>query len=172
MTRGRSERGVTFLELLATMAIILILVSVAMPLSKITAKRAKEIELRQALRELRTAIDRFKDDWNRDGDRLIGPLCQSNQLSCTEVASVNGYPKTLETLLLVELSGEAATIKGTTVRRYLRTIPKDPMTEDLEWSLRCYTDDPDETSWCGEDVFDVHSTSEKTSLDGTPYREW
>lgn len=172
MTSGRSERGVTFLELLATLAIIMILVSVAMPLSKITAKRAKEVELRQALRELRTAIDRFKDDWNRDGDRLIGPLCQSNQLSCIDVASVNGYPKTLETLLLVELSGEAATIKGTTVKRYLRTIPKDPMTEELEWSLRCYTDDPDETSWCGEDVFDVHSTSEKTGLDGTPYREW
>ncbi|MEW6682059.1 MAG: type II secretion system protein [Nitrospirota bacterium] len=172
MTRGRSERGVTFLELLATMAIIMILVSVAMPLSKITAKRAKEVELRQALRELRTAIDRFKDDWNRDGDRLIGPLCQSNQLSCKDVVSVNGYPKTLETLLLVELSGEAANIKGATVRRYLRTIPKDPMTEESEWSLRCYTDDPDETSWCGEDVFDVHSASEKTGLDGTPYREW
>jgi general secretion pathway protein G len=172
MTRGRGERGVTFLELLATMAIIMILVSVAMPLSKITAKRAKEIELRQALRELRMAIDRFKDDWNRDGDKLFGTLCVNNQLSCKEVSSVNGYPKTLETLLLVQLSGEAANIRGTTVRRYLRSIPKDPMSEEPEWSLRCYTDEPDETTWCGEDVFDVHSTSEKTALDGTSYREW
>jgi len=177
MTRRYGERGVTFLELLATMAIIMILVSVAMPLSKITTKRAREVELRQALRELRTAIDRFKDDWNRDGDSPIGVYCKNNQLSCKEVTSVNGYPKTLETLLLVELSGEAANIKGTTVKRYLRSIPKDPMSEEPKseepkWSLRCYTDDPDETSWCGEDVFDVHSTSEKTGLDGTPYREW
>lgn len=172
MTGRRGESGVTFLELLATMAIILILVSVAMPLSKVTAKRAKEVELRQALRDLRTAIDRFKDDWNRDGDRLLGPLCQTNQLSCREVASVNGYPKTLENLLRVELSGETATIKGTTVKRYLRKIPADPITGETEWALRCYTDDPDVTSWCGEDVFDVHSTSDKLALDGTPYNEW
>jgi general secretion pathway protein G len=172
MTRGRGQSGVTFLELLATMAIIMILVSVAMPLSKITAKRAKEIELRQTLREMRAAIDRFKDDWNRDGDRLIGPLCQTNQLSCREVSGVNGYPKSLESLLRVDLSGEAATIKGMTVRRYLRKLPTDPMTGEAEWTARCYTDEPDETSWCGEDVFDVHSTSEGVGLDGTPYREW
>lgn len=172
MTEDRGESGVTFLELLATMAIIMILVSVAMPLSKITAKRTKEIELRQALREMRVAIDRFKDDWNRDGDRLIGPLCQTNQLSCREVSGVNGYPKSLESLLRVDLSGEAATIKGATVRRYLRKVPTDPMTGEAEWTARCYTDEPDETSWCGEDVFDVHSPSEKVGLDGTPYLTW
>jgi general secretion pathway protein G len=172
MTGVRGESGVTFLELLATMAIIMILVSVAMPLSKITAKRAREIELRQALREMRTAIDRFKDDWNRDGDKLLGALCLPNQLSCREVSSVNGYPKSIDNLLRVDLSGEAATIKGTSVKRYLRKIPVDPMTGKAEWTSRCYTDDPDETSWCGEDVFDVHSTSEATGLDGTPYSEW
>lgn len=154
------------------MAIIMILVSVAMPLSKITAKRAKEIELRQALREMRAAIDRFKDDWNRDGDKLLGSLCQTNQLSCREVSGINGYPKSLESLLRVDLSGEAATIKGMTVRRYLRKLPTDPMTGEAEWTARCYTDEPDETSWCGEDVFDVHSTSEGVGLDGTPYSEW
>lgn len=168
----RAERGVTFLELLAAMAIIMVLVSVAMPLSKITAKRAKEVELRQALRELRTAIDRFKDDWHRDGDKLLGSMCVNNQLSCKDVTSVNGYPKTLDTLLRVELSGEAANASGNTVKRYLRKIPTDPMTGEIEWVLRCYTDDADETSWCGEDVFDVHSASEKTGLDGTSYREW
>jgi general secretion pathway protein G len=166
------NRGVTFLELIATMAIILILVSVAMPLSKVTAKRAKEIALRQALREMRMAIDRFHDDWNRDGDKKLGPLCQANQLTCTEVGSVNGYPKTLDTLLRVDLSGEAATIKGMTVKRYLRRIPTDPITGETEWGLRCYTDEPDEHSWCGDDVFDVHSTSEKKALDGTTYLEW
>ncbi len=172
MRSDRGQSGVTFLELLATMAIIMILVSVAMPLSKITAKRTKEIELRQALREMRIALDRFKDDWNRDGEKPLGALCINNRLSCMDVASVNGYPKSLETLLRVELSGEAANIQGTTVRRYLRKIPTDPMTGEVEWTARCYTDDPDESSWCGEDVFDVHSTSEATGLDGTPYNEW
>jgi general secretion pathway protein G len=172
MCGERGERGVTFLELLAAMAIIMILVSVAMPLSKITAKRAKEVELRQALRELRVAIDRFKDDWNRDSAKEYGVLCQTNKLTCKDVASVNGYPKTLETLLRVDLSGEAANVSGNTVKRYLRKIPTDPITGELEWALRCYTDDADETSWCGEDVFDVHSASEKTGLDGTSYREW
>ena len=172
MIRGYGQRGVTFLELLAAMAIIMILVSVAMPLSKITAKRAKEVELRQALREMRTAIDRFKIDWDRDGDKAVGDFCKNNQLTCKDVASVYGYPKTLETLLLVELSGEAAAIRGTSVRRYLRAIPQDPITDEEEWSLRCYTDDPDERSWCGEDVFDVHSSSDKTALDGTSYNEW
>ena len=165
-------RGVTFLELLATMAIILVLVSVAMPLSKVTAKRAQEAELRKALRDLRDGIDRFRDDWNRDGDRLIGLVCQANQLSCKDVSSVNGYPKTLDALLRVELSGEAAVVKGMTVKRYLRRVPTDPLTGEDEWTLRCYTDDPDEDSWCGEDVFDVHSTSEKKALDGTVYSEW
>jgi general secretion pathway protein G len=170
--RRRGERGVTFLELLATMAIILVLVAVALPLSKVTAKRAKEVEVRQALRGMRTAIDRFNDDWNREGDRLIGLACQTNKLSCKEVSSINGYPKTLETLLKVQLSGEAATIKGLTVKRYLRAIPVDPMTGETDWAIRCYTDDPDTRSWCGEDVFDVHSASDKTALDGTTYREW
>jgi len=154
------------------MAIILILASVAMPLSKVTAKRVREVELRQTLRELRTTIDRFKEDWDRDATRLIGPLCQANQLTCREASSVNGFPKTLDTLLEVRLSGEAAAIKGQTVKRYLRRIPTDPMTGKNEWGLRCYTDEPDERSWCGDDVFDVHSTSEKTALDGTPYNEW
>ena len=154
------------------MAIILVLVSVAMPLAKVTAKRAQEAELRKALRDVREAIDRFKDDWNRDGDRLICPVCQANQLSCKEVSSVNGYPKTLDALLRVELSGEAAVVKGMTVKRYLRRVPTDPLTGKPEWTLRCYTDDPDEHSWCGEDVFDVHSTSEKTALDRTTYRDW
>ncbi|MBI3608332.1 MAG: type II secretion system protein [Nitrospirae bacterium] len=166
------NRGVTFLELIATMAIILILVSVAMPLSKVTAKRAKEIELRQDLREMRMAIDRFHDDWNRDGDLLIGPVCQANQLSCKEVGSVNGYPKTLDTLLRVDLSGEAATIKGVTVKRYLRRLPIDPITGEDKWGLRCYADDADEHTWCGDDVYDVHSISEKKALDGTTYLEW
>jgi len=169
--RGKS-RGVTFFELLATMAIILVLAAVAMPLSKVTAKRVKEVELRQALREVRIAIDRFKDDWDRDANRLIGPLCQANQTSCKEASSINGYPKTLDVLLEIHLSGEAATIRGQTMKRYLRKVPNDPMTGKTEWALRCYTDEPDSRSWCGEDVFDVHSTSDKTSLDGTPYNEW
>jgi len=92
---GDGQSGVTFLELLVTLAIIMVLASVAMPLSKVSAKRAREIELRQELRMVRAAIDAFKFDWNRDGDLLFGALCVKNKLTCKEAASVSGYPKTV-----------------------------------------------------------------------------
>ncbi len=122
---------------------------------------------------MRTAIDDFRRDCARDGNTLLGPLCIKNKLTCKEETGITGYPKTLETLLKVELTGEEAqTGEQAPIRRYLRKIPVDPMTETTEWGLRCYQDDPDETRWCGEDVFDIYSTSEKIAVDGTPYREW
>ncbi len=165
-------KGVTLLELLITIAIIFILASIAAPISKVTIKRGKEIELRQQLRMMREAIDQFKKDWDREGDRLIGLVCQKNQITCKEVSSTYGYPKTLEALLEIDLTGEEATVRGTTKKRYLRKIPVDPITGTNEWGLRCYTDEPDEDSWCGDDVFDVYSKSEGTALDGTKYRDW
>ena len=166
------ESGVTLLELLVTMTIIMVLASVALPISRVSAKRTHEIELRQHLRNMRAAIDTFKMEWNRDGDVLIGPLCVKNKLSCKDVASMYGYPKSLETLLGVKVTSEEATLRGTTIRRYLRNLPLDPITGKPDWQFRCYKDAPKPTFWCGEDIYDVMTASEDTALDGTKYRDW
>ncbi len=167
-----SERGVTLLELLVTLTIVMILASVALPLSRVSSKRTHEIELRQHLRVMRAAIDTFKMEWNRDGDVLVGPVCMKNKLTCKEVTSIYGYPKSLDLLLGVKLTSEEATVRGTTVRRYLRSLPLDPMTGKADWQLRCYKDAPSTTSWCGQDVYDVMTVSQETALDGTKYRDW
>ncbi len=166
-------RGVTLIELLVTLVIMFILASVALPYTKISAKRSQELELRQTLRTVRLAIDSFRRDWARDGNNLLGPLCVKNQLACKEQTGLSGYPKTLETLLKIELSGEEAQVgQEASIRRYLRKIPKDPITNSTEWGLRCYQDEVEESRWCGEDVFDIFSTSDKIGIDGIPYREW
>jgi len=166
------QDGVTLLELLVTMTIVVILASVAMPLSKVSAKRAQEIELRQHLRIIRGAIDAFKLEWNRDGDVLLGAVCLKNKLTCKEVTGPYGYPKSMDVLLGVKLTGEEATVRGTTVRRYLRVMPIDPFTGKADWLLRCFKDRPKPSSWCGEDVYDVMTQSEATALDGTKYQDW
>jgi general secretion pathway protein G len=166
------EDGLTLLEILVTMTIVVILASVAMPLSKVSAKRTQEIELRQHLRIIRNAIDTFKLEWNRDGDVLIGPVCVKNKLTCKEVSGPYGYPKSLDTLLGVRLTGEEATIRGTTVRRYLRVLPVDPLTGKPDWVRRCYKDQSKTSGWCGEDVYDVMTQSEAVALDGTKYQDW
>lgn len=166
------EEGLTLLEILVTMTIVVILASIAMPLSKVSTKRVQEIELRQQLRAVRSAIDVFKLEWNRDGDVLIGPVCLKNKLTCKEVTSPYGFPKSLDTLLEVKLTGEEATVRGTTVRRYLRAMPLDPLTGKADWILRCYKDQPKPSSWCGQDIYDVMTRSEATALDGTKYQDW
>ena len=168
-----NKHGVTLIELSITLVILFILASVALPLTKVSTQRAKELELRRVLRTMRTAIDHFRNDWARDHNILLGPLCVKNQTSCKESTGITGYPKTLETLLAVELSGAEAVIEEVNpIRRYLRRIPLDPVTNSTDWGLRCYQDDPDTESWCGEDVFDVYTTSTKTAIDGTSYRDW
>ena len=166
------EEGLTLIEILVTMAIVLLLASIAMPLSKVSSKRAQEIELRQHLRAMRSAIDQFKLEWNRDRDILIGAVCLKNKLTCKEVTGPYGYPKTLETLLEVKLTGQDATVRNTVTRRYLRSIPIDPLTGKADWLLRCYRDQPKPSSWCGEDVYDVITQSEAVALDGTQYQDW
>jgi len=166
------EAGVTLLELLVTLTIVMILASVALPLSRVSAKRTHEIELRQHLRIMRAAIDTFKAEWNRDGDVLIGSLCVKNKLSCKDVTSIYGYHKSLEMLLGVKLTSEEAMVRGTTIRRYLRNLPIDPMTGEANWQFRCYKDAPNAASWCGDDVYDVMTMSQETALDGTRYRDW
>ncbi len=168
-----AERGVTLLELMVTVTIILVLASVALPLSTYTSKRTQELELRQRLREMRTALDDFRRDWARDGDILTGPLCVKNKSACKEYTGMTGYPKNVNLLLGIELTGAEATMRETkAIRRYLRRIPLDPMTGASEWGLRCYQDPPETQSWCGEDVFDIYSKSPETAVDKSKYRDW
>lgn len=154
-----SHRGFTFVELLVTITIIFILASIAVPISKIATKRGKEMELHRELRVIRIAIDRFKTDW--DAKRI-------SRLESNVANSETGYPETLEILVEGAPSGD---VKGT-LRKYLRRIPKDPMTGEREWGFRCYKDPPKQAEWCGEDVYDVFTTSSRVALDGTPYKEW
>ncbi|MCE9536251.1 MAG: prepilin-type N-terminal cleavage/methylation domain-containing protein [Nitrospirae bacterium] len=166
------ESGVTLLELLVTLTIVMILASIAMPLSRLSAKRTHEIELRQHLRIMRAAIDTFKLEWNRDGDVLLGPACLKNKLTCKDVTSAYGYPKSLDMLLGIKLTSEEATVRGTTTKRYLRSLPLDPLTGKADWLFRCYRDAPTASSWCGDDVYDVMTQSQDLALDGTKYRDW
>jgi general secretion pathway protein G len=157
-TRIEVEAGYTFVELLVVSTLVLILASAAMPLARVTATRHREAELRRALREMRTAIDRFKD------------AADAQQIAALDVkAGSEGYPADLEVLV----EGVAANNDATGRKlKFLRRIPVDPMTHDTTWGLRSYQDDPDVTRWGGQNVFDVYTTFEGTALDGTRYRDW
>jgi general secretion pathway protein G len=153
-----AERGFSFVELIIVTTIVLILASAVQPLAKVTVTRQKESELRRALREMRVAIDKFKDAADA---QLIPP---------TELrAGSEGYPPTLE--ILVEGVGVVNDATGRKLR-YLRRVPKDPFTGDTKWGIRSYQDRPDATSWGGQNVFDVYSLAQGTALDGTKYSEW
>ncbi len=156
--RLRQGRGFSFIELLVVTSIVLVLAGAVMPLARITIQRQREIELRRTLRELRTAIDRYKDAVDQG---QIGGT--DNQLGS------EGYPPDLETLVEgVTAAGDASARK----LKFLRRIPVDPMTRSAEWGLRSYQDAPDARSWGGKNVFDVYSRSDGTALDGTKYRDW
>ena len=151
---SRSEAGMTLLELIIACAILLILSSAALPVAKYTVIRKKEAELRTDLREMRDAVDRYKDTADRNQIRV-------------EIGS-EGYPPDLETLVKGVQLGAGSDRKI----RFLRRIPVDPMTGRGEWSLRAVQDDPDSTSWGGKNVFDVYSKSTAMALDGTKYSDW
>jgi len=152
--RGTPEEGLTLLELIISCAILLILASAALPVAKYTMIRQKETDLHRELREMRDAIDRYKDAADRNLIRV-------------ELGS-EGYPPTLETLV----EGVALGANSDNKIRFLRKIPKDPMTGRAEWGLRSVQDDPDTKSWGGQNVFDVYSLSTGTALDGTKYADW
>jgi general secretion pathway protein G len=150
------DAGMTLLELIIACAILLVLASAALPIARFTIVRQREAELHYDLRDMRKAIDRYKDYADRGMLRI-------------EVGS-EGYPPDLETLAKgVALGGAGAA--GKTVR-FLRKIPVDPMTGRAEWGLRSVQDDPDSNSWGGKNVFDVYSKSSGTALDGTKYSDW
>ena len=149
-----SRRGFTLIELIVSIFIISILIGLALPLAKNSIKREKEFELRSALREMRTAIDKYKDASDRGFIQMK--------------VDTDGYPETLQVLVDgVQMVGQVDK-----KLKFLRRIPIDPMTDKTDWGLRSYQDDPKSTSWGGQDVFDVYTKSEGTAFDGTKYKEW
>jgi len=154
--KNTSEAGMTLLELIIACSILLILSSMALPIARFTIIREREKELRMDLREMRNAIDKYKDLADQQKIRV-------------EVGS-EGYPPDLDTLVKgVAVGGGGASGKN---MRFLRRVPVDPMTGRADWGLRSVQDDPDSTSWGGNNVFDVYSKSTGTALDGTPYSTW
>ena len=152
--RNLREVGMTLLELIIACSILLILSTAALPIARNSIRHKKEELLRYHLREMKDAIDRYKD------------LADTNKIR-VEVGS-EGYPPDLETLVKGVRLGAGDDKKI----RFLRKIPVDPMTGQADWGLRCVSDDPDSTSWCGKNVFDVYSKSTATSGDGTRYSDW
>jgi general secretion pathway protein G len=133
-------------------ALIAVLSTMVLPVAKFTVKRRKEAELRLALRQIRTAVDEYK----RLSDQGLIPVKIGGE----------GYPETLEELVEgVEIVGQESK------RKFLRRIPVDPMTHE-DWELRSYQDDADATSWGGENIYDVRTSSEGVALDGTKYADW
>ena len=152
--RNSAESGTTLLELIIACTILIVLSTAALPIAKYSIMHRKEAELRRDLREMRDAIDRYKDAADRNLIRV-------------EVGS-EGYPPDLDTLVKGVQLGAGADRKI----RFLRRIPVDPMTGQAEWGLRSVQDDPDSTSWGGKNVFDVYSKSQATATDGTRYADW
>jgi general secretion pathway protein G len=146
-----SERGLTLVELIITVAILSILASAAIPVTMFIVKREREHELRRDLWEMRDAIDHYKDAADQHAFQ-------------TKVDSQN-YPPDLETLV------NGVDVQGKKVK-FLRRIPKDPMTGTAEWGLHSMQDDPTSDSYGGQSVFDVYSKSQGTALDGTKYSTW
>jgi general secretion pathway protein G len=156
-TKDRNS-GYTFVELLVVTTIVMILASAIMPLARVTATRSREAELRRSLREMRTAIDKFKD------------AADLQQISNLELkAGSENYPTDLQMLVDGVTAANDATGRKL---RFLRRIPVDPMTKTTDWGLRSYQDKPDSRTWGGQNVFDVYTTFEGTALDGTKYKDW
>ena len=137
------NKGLTFIELIVSLAILAILASIALPLSELTVKRAKETDLRSNLREIRSALDKYKDNYDKGiyGIKIVG---------------ASGYPKTLEDLL---------------EKKILRKLPVDPITGQ-EWGTKSYSDKYDSFISDKIDVYDVYCNTEDIALDGTKYNTW
>lgn len=154
------ERGFTLIELMVSVAILAVLASVVVPLAQVSSQRAREQELRLALRELRGAIDAYKQAV--DDGRVYRSI------------DTTGFPPNLE--VLVSGVTDLKDPKGRNIY-FLRRIPRDPMNADAAlpaeatWGKRSYASEPDDPRE-GDDVYDVYSLSRRTGLDGRPYQEW
>jgi general secretion pathway protein G len=153
--RRRNQKGLTLIELIVAFTIMLILTSMAVPLARAKVRAERERELRRDLDTMRRAIDLYKDlaDAGAFGPQKIG---------------ADGYPESLQQLVDgVKLSGP----KDQKIY-LLRRIPRDPFTGNTDWGMRSDQDDPDSTSWGGQNVFDVYSKTYEKAPDGTPYAKY
>ncbi len=158
--RRRKQSGFTLVELIVAFSILLILTTMAVPMARYQVRREREKELRRDLREMRAAIDKYKD------------LCDAGKVQAGSQEAYC-YPTTLEILVNgVPLNNTIAGLNQSGKMRFLRRIPKDPMTGDTDWGKRSMQDDPTSNSWGGQNVFDVYSKTMDKASDGTPYSEW
>jgi len=153
---ARPAPGFTLIEMIVVVVIVSILAAIAVPMVETSVKRHKEIQLRRALRIIRTGIDEYRK------------FVEENKIQVDE--DTYKYPPTLEAL--VEGLEYRDKKNNDLIQKFLRRIPKDPMTNSTEWGLRSYQDDADDYNWGGENVYDVHTKSERKGLDGTSYKEW
>lgn len=154
-----AEKGLTLLELLIALVIMSVLASAVLPFSEVAVRRGKEIELQNALRMIRTAIDEYKKSFDK--------AVQDNKIIKSDKET--GYPRQLEDLVVGSNFGGTYPYN----KRFLRRIPKDPFDrEEQGWGFRSYADDPDSGTWGGEDVYDVFSQSGGVALDGSYYEDW
>jgi general secretion pathway protein G len=158
-----NSRGISLIELIVTLIILSFLAMLVLPSAQMAARRTKEIELRRNLRQIRTALDDYYKHYKQ----------AENEGKLSKVLDKSGYPETLQVLVDGEDFGGLVNYK----KKSLRRIPPDPFHpprpgEEPEWGLRSYGDEPDSTSWGGEDVYDVYSLSNETAIDGTKYRDW
>jgi len=154
--RRKGQRGITLVEMIVAFTILALLAALSVPLARFKVRREHERELRFALREMRSAIDRYKD------------ACDQGVLGPPKIGS-DCYPETLE--ILVEGVKMANDPSGKKIR-FLRRIPRDPFTNTNEWGMRATQDDPASISWGGQNVFDVFTKSMERAGDGTPYSDW
>lgn len=140
------------MELIIVISILLILMGASVPIMRVSVKRQKETELRRALWEMRSAIDRYKDAADKNAFQIK--------------LGTEGYPPDLDTLV------NGVEIAGGKKLRFLRRVPIDPMTGNKEWGLRSMQDDPQSDSWGGQNVFDVYTKSDGTGLNGIKYKDW
>ena len=150
-----NRKGLTLVELIVAFTIMLVLTTMAIPLARGKVRRERERELRYSLREIRNAIDKYKDAADR------------NELGMQKTGS-EGYPESLE-ILVEGVKGSRDPDKKI---KFLRRIPKDPFTNSTDWGKRSWQDDPKSTSWGGQNVFDVYTKTNERAADATPYSEW
>lgn len=151
LSKASSAIGLTMIELMVSIALASVLCGMAMPLATHAARREKERILRNNLRTIREAIDRYAE-YSLEGKFYKAPSY--------------GYPRTLQALV------DQIELRNGHQLRLLKEIPIDPMTGDRDWGVHSMEDDPASDSWDGNQIWDVYSKAQGTGLDGTKYRDW